>query len=266
MMIYLHVLGVANFNGQHGCLKCTTVGEYSYVSNTNYFPRTECEKRTDEKFRQKEYTAHHKIDSPLLKLNIDMIEQFPVADSLHLLHLGVMERLLFAWRDGIFRNCDSKWRASTISAVSEYLLECELTAEFQRKLNGLTELPRWKGTQCRAFLHYIGIVVLKNHLEYKAYEHFLLLFCSVTICSSRRYFKLLPLAREMLNQFIELFKDDIYSEDYITSNVHNLTHLVDDVERFGELEPFSAYPFENALGKMKRILRSGNRPLAQVAN
>lgn len=256
--------GVAGFNGHHGCLKCTTIGEYNYTSHANIFPRTECERRTDEKFRQKAYGSHHQKDSPLLKLNIDIVEQIPVGDSLHLLHLGVMKRLLTGWRDGHFRNSGTKWDAPRTFAVTNYLLECKLPAEFHRVVRGLDCLAFWKGTEYRTFLHYLGIVALKPHLTKEAYEHFMLLFCSVTICSSKRYFHLLPLARMLLNQFIEIYKE-IYGVAYITSNVHNLTHLVDEVERFGELDSFSAYPFENVLGKIKRLLRLGNRPLAQVA-
>lgn len=194
-----------------------------------------------------------------------MIEQFPVADCLHLLHLGVMKRLLLGWRDGSFRRSETKWRAGITEAVSNYLTtECKLPAEFHRVMRGLDCLSFWKGTEFRTFLHYVGIVPLKHHLTREAYEHFLLLYCAVTICSSKIYFRLLPLARTLLNQFIEIFKE-IYGEAYITSNIHNLTHIVDEVERFGELESFSAYPFENMLGKIKRLLRNGNRPLAQVA-
>lgn len=75
---------------------------------------------------------------------------------------------------------------------------------------------------------------------------------------------MLPVARAMLLQFIEIFSE-IYGEHHLTSNVHNLSHVVDEVERFGELDSFSAYSFENGLGKIKRLLRSGNRPLAQIA-
>lgn len=257
--------GVANFNGWHGCLKCTTVGLYHYDSRTNILPHINCDRRTNAKFRQKLYGEHHKIDSPLLKLNIDMVEQFPVGDSLHLLHLGVMKRLLFGWRDGTFRKADTKWRARTTFEVSDYLIECKLPREFQRATRGLDCLSHWKGTEFRSFLHYIGIVVLKDQLQYEVYEHFLLLFCAVTICSSKRYFRYLHVARSMLNQFIEIFKE-IYGTEYITSNIHNLSHLVDEVERYGELDSFSAYPFETMLGKIKRMVRTGSEPLAQVAN
>lgn len=212
------------------------------------------------------YGYHHKeTDSPLLKIaNLDMIEQFPVSDSLHLLHLGVMKRLMTGWRDGTFRNTDTKWPSATTEAVSEYLNQCKMPVEFHRTVRGLDCLSMWKGTEFRTFLNYIGIAALKDHLTKEAYDHFLLLFCSVMVCSSHKYFMHLSVARLMLLQYIEMFAE-IYGEEYITSNVHNLSHIADEVARFGELDSFSAYPFENTLGKIKNLLRNGNRPLAQVA-
>ncbi|XP_044744771.1 uncharacterized protein LOC123306715 [Coccinella septempunctata] len=58
------IKGVTNFNGKHGCLKCTTVGEHSYVSHTVFFKRSDCEKKTNEGFRSKKYGSHHKADTP----------------------------------------------------------------------------------------------------------------------------------------------------------------------------------------------------------
>lgn len=135
--LYFSAAGVAYYNAHHGCQKCTTIGEYSHTSNTNIYPRTVCPKRTDEAFRKKLYGRHHKEDSPLLKLNIDMVEQFPVGDSLHLLHLGIMKRLLMGWRDGVFKHTYTKWPAETTLKVSEYLLQCKMPAEFHRIVRGL---------------------------------------------------------------------------------------------------------------------------------
>ena len=46
--------------------------------------------------------------------------------------------------------------------------------------------------------------------------------------------------------------------------MHSLVHVCDDVRRFGALDEFSAFPFENTLGRMKRMLRNGNKPLQQI--
>lgn len=259
---------MAYFNSKNGCLKYTTVGEYSHDSGTTIFPNINSTLRNNADFRSKSYGNHHQKDSPLLHLvDLDMIKQFPVGDCLHLLHLGVMKRLLFGWRDGTFRRNrnQTKWRASTSDQVSKFLLSCAMPEEFQRKVRGLEDLRHWKGTEFRMFLHYIGIVILKDSLLPDAYAHFLLLFCAVTICSSKKYFNFLDIARSMFRQYVEIFKD-IYGVEYVTSNVHNLIHLVDEVQLYGELDSFSSYPFENLLGKIKRSLRSGNKPLEQVAN
>ncbi|CAG9790615.1 unnamed protein product [Diatraea saccharalis] len=95
-------------------------------------------------------------------------------------------------------------------------------------------------------------------------QHFLKLLCAMTICSSEEYFPLLPLAEELLEYFTKHYKD-FYGIDYITSNVHNLTHVVAEVRHFGMLQTYNAYKFENKLYLIKNLLRQGNKPLSQIA-
>lgn len=54
----------------------------------------------------------------------------------------------------------------------------------------------------------------------------------------------------------------------MSSNIHNLSHIVNDVNRFGSLPSLSAYPFERMLFRIKYLLRKGDhdQPLPQVAN
>lgn len=52
------------------------------------FPRTDCPLRTDDDFRRKTDSDHHKYDTPLTLLPMNMIEDIIVADSLHLIDLG----------------------------------------------------------------------------------------------------------------------------------------------------------------------------------
>lgn len=52
----------------------------------------EKELRTDKRFRDRFQPQHHLQSSALEDLPIDMIKQFPVSDSLHLIDLGVMKR------------------------------------------------------------------------------------------------------------------------------------------------------------------------------
>lgn len=56
------------------------------------FLHTDCELRTDESFRDRENPLHHKENSLIENLPIDMILDFNTSDALHLLHLGVTKK------------------------------------------------------------------------------------------------------------------------------------------------------------------------------
>lgn len=193
-----------------------------------------------------------------------MIADFPIGDSLHLIDLGIMKKCLIGWRDGKFGNYKTKWSAQQTADISKYLSLLRLPSEIHRAVRGLDCLNHWKGTEFRTFFYYIGIVILKSFLPEDVFDHFLLFFCAVTICSSDTYSSLINVAESLLKHYIEQYVN-IYGEDYITSNIHNVSHLIDDVKKFGILSSFSAYPFESKLYQIKNLIRSGHRPLTQVA-
>ncbi|EFN71277.1 hypothetical protein EAG_00102, partial [Camponotus floridanus] len=49
-------------------------------------------------------------------------------------------------------------------------------------------------------------------------------------------------------------------------NVHSLIHLPTDVKKYGQLDNFSAFPFENFLGQLSRLVKSPKEPLVQLCN
>ncbi|EAT45714.1 AAEL003021-PA [Aedes aegypti] len=102
------VKAVISFNGKYGCLKCTTKGRYSMLTRTMTYPELTAPLRTDEKFRSMEYSNHRRGQTPLMQLPIDMIQDIIVGDSLHLLELGVMKKLLTGWRTGSM-TLKAKW-------------------------------------------------------------------------------------------------------------------------------------------------------------
>jgi hypothetical protein len=55
----------------------------------------------------------------------------------------------------------------------------------------------------------------------------------------------------LLRTFVEVFKG-IYGEDEVEHNVHSLVHICGDAEQFGTLDEFSAFPFENYIGCLKK--------------
>lgn len=56
----------------------------------------------------------------------------------------------------------------------------------------------------------------------------------------------------------------IYGSSSIVSIIHNISHVVDDVESIGSLSQMSTYPFENCLRELKLRTRPSKSPLEQV--
>ena len=253
------------FNSYHGCSKCCVLGEYDRQGHHMFYASVDAPLRTDTSFRQKSDPDHHKGDTPLQNLPIDLISDFPIADSLHLIDLGIMKKCLLAWISGSF-GYGAKWSARDISNVSEHLVDCnqQMPLEIHRAVRTLDCIKFWKALEFRTFLLYLGPVVLKDMLEPKVYEHFLTFFCAVTLCTTRCYLKAINVAEKLFLKYVKEFSE-VYNKESISSNVHGLCHIVEDVKRFGCLPLFSAYPFENKLFQIKCLIRSGNKPLTQVA-
>lgn len=260
-------VGVIGHNGYGSCLKCTTDGEYSYEFRTMIFPEISAPLRTDAEFRARVYEGHHKNDSLLEQIHgIDMIRDFPIGDSLHLIDLGITKRFLNGWKSGTLNNLDAKWSAAQIINVSNFLEQCKLPREFQRPARSLEHLARWKGTEYRTFLLYLSPIILRKFFDSEdIVDHFLNFFCAIQICSRHdQVADNYKVARSLITDFLEGVKA-IYGTQLFCSNMHNLVHIIDDVERFGPLDSFDAYPFESRLYTLKRLIRSGNLPLSQVS-
>lgn len=176
-----------------------------------------------------------------------------------------MRKCLYGWTYGNY-NFRTKFSGRQIDLISEALELCNETKprEFHRAIRNLKFLKFWKGTEYRTVLLYVGTVILKDFVAAEVYEHFLLLSCAVTILSCKAYLKYIDIADKLLRKYIEKYIQ-IYGSDSISSNIHNLCHVVDDVKKFGYLPGISSYQFENLLGYLKCLIRSGNKPLAQIS-
>lgn len=51
----------------------------------------------------------------------------------------------------------------------------------------------------------------------------------------------------------------------MSHNIHNLLHLVADVRKFGILDDFSSFRFENYMSTIKKLLRKGDKTLQQLS-
>ena len=207
---------------------------------------------------------HHLGPSALGSLPVGMVSQFPL-DYMHLVCLGVTRRLLLCWLKGPLctRLCARK-----VSELSERLtgFAAHVPREFSRKLRSVAEVLRWKATEFRQFTLYTGIVALSHILSDKLYKHFLVFSVAISLLANP---KVCSLYCDYANDLLCTFVNNalaLYGHEMMVYNVHGLVPLAEDVRKFGCLDNFSAFPFENAFMGLKKIIRKPNCILQQIAS
>ncbi|KYN02340.1 hypothetical protein ALC62_06834 [Cyphomyrmex costatus] len=255
-----YVKCVKSHNAHFGCGLC--IQESEYLHNRVLFTDLDSSERTDDNFHRRSYEEHHIGNSPFELINLKMVTQFPL-DYMHLCCLGVMKKLLVLWLRG---RRDCRLTAAKIKQLSDFLiiLSTWIPKEFQRKCRNLGELDRWKATEFRLFLLYIGPVALRTILPLDYYIHFNVFNCAMRIlCHPANCICNNQYAQDLLKYFVYEFKT-LYGEKNLTYNVHNLIHLSNDVLIYGSLDKFSAFPFENFMQKLKKLIRKSQAPLQQI--
>ncbi|CAH0560560.1 unnamed protein product [Brassicogethes aeneus] len=195
---------VKNHGGYAACEKCTVYGDFN--NGRVIYDSTSAPKRTDETFAKQVDEDHHLGISPLVHLPFGMVSQFPL-DYMHNVCLGVVKKLLNHWIAGPLNVRLSK------------------------------ELPRWKATELRTFLLYVGPIILKKYIDLAIYEHFMLLHCAINILISE-------------TALVKLGVD--FAETLLNTFVNHSS--------------FYAFPYENFLNKIKNLVKSTNHPLTEIHN
>jgi hypothetical protein len=251
---------IKGHGGYYGCERCTQKGEY--IENKIIFPLVDSQKRTDSSFRLQEHAEHHKALSPLMQLDIGLVSQFPL-EYMHLVCLGAMKKLLLHWMRGSKQVRISHQMVASISDEMERVAPF-VCCEFVRKPRTLREIDCWKAVEYRLFLCYIGPVILRGQIDDKYYHHFMLLHHAIILLvNPDTSSSLCDYAEHLLKQFVHDMPS-LYGRSSLVYTMHSLLHICDDVRQFGSLDSYSAFAFESKLGQMKRMLRTGKQPLAQL--
>jgi hypothetical protein len=253
----------------NGCTKCEQVG--TRIVNTNVFSNKIGEPRTDESFHFRTDIPHHHRDfvesgsTALEKIEFGMVTQVPI-DVMHNVDLGVTKRVL----NLIISN---KYKAylhdnMLISEMEQVFLsyKCFVPTEFQRYPRPFSELPRYKATEYRQMLLYTLPVLLKKYLPEAQYRHFMLLSCAIRLLHfANDDVTLVNMARDWLTIYVDTFS--LYHDPInLTYNVHNLLHLADCVDQFGNLSNFSMYKYENTMQDLKKCIKKPSLILQQLKN
>lgn len=207
--------------------------------------------------------GHVRGPSPFLQVSLDMVKQFPL-DYMHLVALGVMRKFLFSW---VLGKKPHKLHHTLVKQLDGNLelLTNAIPVEFSRKPRSTKNLRNWKATEFRLFVLYTGVQVLRGVLSPEMYKHFLQFHAAIYILSSDNATdEWVSMADGLLKEFVATIPVH-YSRKFLHYNPHSLMHLADDVKLFGPLDSMSAFPFENFMSSIKRLLQTHYKELEQVA-
>lgn len=266
---------VKGHTGYYSCERCEVKG---YPSNRRVVIHSDVTEalRTDVKFQNNDYCTeeddeivNHQLQISPLAGQFPCVTGFPL-EYMHLVCLGVVKRLISFWKKGskTSKKCKLTLQQFTQISIALCTFSQKMPSEFARRPRGLLEFERWKATEFRQFLLYTGPIVLRSVLTAEYYSHFLALSIAMSILlqvDTELRNSYLPYARELMSYFVRK-GGDLYTELFISYNVHSLTHVCDDCEKFQcSLNDISCFEFENFLQILKKKVRSPTNPIVQIA-
>lgn len=263
------LLGIKGHGGFNSCTKCTVHGRT--IERRRTFTDLDCPMRTNDDFINWVDVNFRQSDTPLVRIpDFDFVKSI-ILDFMHLVCLGVMKTMFLIWCNG---ELPHKLSRQLIQSISDFMKNNtgSLPVEFFRQPRKLKYLLRFKATEYRSFLLYLGPVALKGVLSDEKYNNFLTLHVAISILSNPKSCKIPDLteyARKLLRHFVQNFIN-LYGEIFITHNFHGFIHLTDDVEYFStildpiSLDTISVIPFENYLQTIKQTIKGKNKPLEQI--
>lgn len=204
--------------------------------------------------------------SPLIKV-VPLKSAFP-PEYMHLLCLGVCRKLFhFYFRPTKHLRLTCKLSSKLIFDLSSSIrfVKPFIPSDFQRKPRGLNDLEYFKATEFRMFLLYLGPYMFKKYLPLSYYNHFCLLHFATYVFCSPKMSNLYHHAQQCLNLFVHQMPS-LFGQQSVSYNVHVLLHLKDFVEKYGSLDSWSTFPFENFLGKLKKRIHPTRGILQQTKN
>lgn len=258
------ICGICGHTGFKACPKCTEIG-FS-MSHRTVFSNLNCSKRTNASFRAKSDEGHHNSVTVLENIeDLDMVDDIP-NDYLHNVLLGVNKRTLEAWF-GSKRN-NAKYGHQVKSQIN---LKIEIAiksqpSDFHRNIRHIEKFTIFKGTEFRHLLFYLGPFIFDGTISRADYKIFMYLHIAMSILKCEDLcVKYNSIAKNLINYFVSEFTEE-FGQQYLTYNFHVITHLPDDCLKYGCVDNFSAFRFENFLKELKSYVKSPYRPLHQIYN
>lgn len=189
-----------------------------------------------------------------------------VSDYMHAILLGVARMLFNLWFDGANSNKPFYIKKKQRDEIDHEIKKISPPDFIVRTPRQLKDRNYWKASEIRDFLLFYFPILLKDKLPTKYYKHFLLLVYGTRILLQEKiHVHEINTAESLLDNFtVNILQ--LYGLEKCTYNVHQLTHMAQQVRMWGPLWTWSAFSFEDGIGYYKKLNHGPNKVDVEIAN
>ena len=228
----------------------------------------------------------------LLEGRIDMVSTFTV-DGMHTIYIGVLRRFLDflqhskkddldgdvedarkqkkkdGKKDGKKSSGRNLITDSQFKKIGDLFGSSKIPREFSRQPKNFEHIDLWKATELRTFLLYGGDIAIAcpgGGVPPVLVTAFRCFSMAIRLLSDpETYVRYNRFAQALLVCFVDT-STEYFGKHFVVLIVHILLHLADECMKFGPLDRFSCWKFENALKSLKKRCRNYKTPLKALAN
>lgn len=272
------VLNMMGHCGQYSCSYCEHPGETGPVGRGHNhvfsFENDDFPLRTDESMTQQSMHAIAKRVQHVKGMKglsnvvglpyCDLANSFP-PEYMHNL-LGLFKLLLNCWTDS--KNCHKDYylSKSVRAEIDRLITETRSPNTIPREPRPLKSKPFYKASEIQSLCLFILPVILKGKLAETYYQHFLLLVKISYLCLQS---EITTEEIDMLEDYVKIFCQDfqrLYGLEKCTLIPHHLIHLPHFIRLWGPAWAWSAFPFEDENGILKKFNHCPNKVNIEIAN
>ena len=268
-------LNIKQFNGDYGCTIClqkTHKQRYLYKDTINirtYDHFKECNQILNnlppEKKKLGVSIKGVKGNTIMSKcIFFDPMKQCP-PDSMHAIFLGITKLFVKIWFDPSNHDKQFYIQPNQRLLINKKLASLQTYSECGRHPRPITEFKTWKANEYFNWLFLYSKYCLNDSVLNPAHYRHFLKFIEImeSLHSDCITYTELDNAEKNVKDFVKNFQR-LYGNDYMVYNVHLLLHIVDAVRKFGPLQNFSLFVYENYNGVLGNFLKGPNGPLIQL--
>ncbi|KAK3919201.1 Xin actin-binding repeat-containing protein 2 [Frankliniella fusca] len=257
------VQGLNTHSGYYSCNWCEHPGEF--IENAVRFPcminlpplRTHARILSDgEKCLNDptlEYVCGVRGISPLSLLPKFDLCRGLVQDFPHNVPYGIGRVFLLEWKS----NCDRGYYIGSpadLDEINTKIMKLTPPIEVRRQPRPITDVKNWKMSECENWIKIYSLAVLEGLMPVKYLNHWSYLVQAVFLLSRRSIsHEQVDAASLLLAHFVHGV-ERLYGKNYMTYNVHILSHLAESVAKWGPVWAVSSYAFESGNGDLKEII------------